>query len=46
MDVAVELSHGVMSLDNHRMADWISMPYQVVSGVSQGMGVLDGSRYH
>ena len=23
------------------MADWISMPFGVVSGVSQGMGVLD-----
>jgi len=46
VDVAVELSHGVMSLDNHRMADWICMPYEVVSGVSQRMGVLNESRYH
>jgi len=46
VDVAVKLSHGVMSLDNHGMADWICMPYEVVSGVSRGMGVLDGSRYH
>jgi len=24
------------------MADWIQMPFGVVSGISQGMGVLDG----
>ena len=26
------------------MADWILMPFGVVSGVGQGMGVLDGGR--
>jgi len=25
-----------------KMADWIWMPFGVVSGVGQGMGVLDG----
>jgi len=25
-----------------KMADWIQMPFGVVSGVSQGMGLLDG----
>ena len=28
-----------------KMADWIQMPFGVVSGVSRGMGVLDGSGY-
>ena len=46
MYVAVELSYGVMSLGSHRMADCICMPYEVVSGVSRGMGVLDGSGYY
>jgi len=46
VDVAVELSHGVMSLDSHGMADWICMPYEVVSRVGRGMGVLDGTGYH
>jgi len=25
-----------------KLADWIRMPFGVVSGVGQGMGVLDG----
>ena len=28
-----------------KMADWIQMPFWMVSGVGRGMGVLDGSGY-
>ena len=28
-----------------KMADWIRMPFGVVSGVGRRMGVLDGSGY-
>jgi len=28
------------------MADWIWMPFWVVSGVGRGMGVLAGGGYH
>jgi len=29
-----------------KMAEWIRMPFGMVSGVGRGMGVLDGGGYH
>jgi len=46
VDVAVELSLGVVSWVGHKTADWICMPFGVVNGVGPGMGVLDGSGDH
>jgi len=43
-DLGMSLSLGVVSRVSHKMADWISMPFGVVSRVGQGMGVLDGWR--
>jgi len=44
MDIRIFLPGllGHLSGDDLKMADWIWMLFGVVSGVGQGMGVLDG----
>jgi len=43
--VCLSVGRSVHSVLLQKTADWIWMPFRVVSGVGRGMGVLDGGGY-
>ena len=43
--VCVLVGRSVRKVYSGKTAEWIWMPFGVVSGVGQGMGVLDGGCY-